>query len=440
MPTLSARRARRRVLIDSVTVHAPGTTSNLGPGFDCLGVALSGQGDRVTARRTAAEGVAVVGSPIRAFRRSLRATPRLSPRRRSCGGAAAPAEWTSPSRRGCLSPEGWAAARPRRWAARSRQTRCSASACPTKRFSTRPSRPSRPCRPAGTPTTWPRRSSAARSWSWPWTPLRLTRLEVHPSIRLALVTPRYSVETSQARRVLPDSVRRSMPSDRRPGSVACCSASSAATRAWCGSVLRTQSPSRRARRCTRASRRRGGRVLPLEPSASSSAARDPRSWHWLQRGSSPPWGRLCAAPTEARHRSHGAPGPGRSAGCSPGPVTCGRGGSSASHHSPRLSPFRPFPPTLRDRDASGACRLRGRGLSLARRGPCVLGQHEAEGAPLAELGLDPHLTAVALDDQPADVEARGPSPDRQMLLGPHALELAEEPVDLVLGDSRGRGR
>jgi homoserine kinase len=45
---------------DSITVFAPGSASNLGPGFDCLGVALSGQGDRVTARRAAGAGVRIV--------------------------------------------------------------------------------------------------------------------------------------------------------------------------------------------------------------------------------------------------------------------------------------------------------------------------------------------------------------------------------------------
>ncbi len=45
---------------ESVTVFAPGSASNLGPGFDCLGVALSGCGDRVTARRAPGAGVRVV--------------------------------------------------------------------------------------------------------------------------------------------------------------------------------------------------------------------------------------------------------------------------------------------------------------------------------------------------------------------------------------------
>ena len=43
----------------AVAVYAPGSVSNLGPGFDCLGIAFTGRGDLVTARRTSAGGVRV---------------------------------------------------------------------------------------------------------------------------------------------------------------------------------------------------------------------------------------------------------------------------------------------------------------------------------------------------------------------------------------------
>ncbi len=46
--------------MDQVTAFAPGSASNLGPGFDCLGVAFTGKGDRVHARRSAERGVRVV--------------------------------------------------------------------------------------------------------------------------------------------------------------------------------------------------------------------------------------------------------------------------------------------------------------------------------------------------------------------------------------------
>lgn len=40
-------------------MYAPGSVSNLGPGFDCLGIAFTGRGDLVTAHRTDSHGVRV---------------------------------------------------------------------------------------------------------------------------------------------------------------------------------------------------------------------------------------------------------------------------------------------------------------------------------------------------------------------------------------------
>jgi homoserine kinase len=45
--------------VGAVAVYAPGSVSNLGPGFDCLGVAFTGRGDLVTAHRTDGGGVRV---------------------------------------------------------------------------------------------------------------------------------------------------------------------------------------------------------------------------------------------------------------------------------------------------------------------------------------------------------------------------------------------
>jgi homoserine kinase len=41
---------------ERATAYAPGSTSNLGPGFDCLGIAFTGRGDRVTATLAEAPG------------------------------------------------------------------------------------------------------------------------------------------------------------------------------------------------------------------------------------------------------------------------------------------------------------------------------------------------------------------------------------------------
>jgi homoserine kinase len=46
--------------LGSVAVFAPGTASNIGPGFDCFGLAFTGLGDTVRATRTDAPGVRVV--------------------------------------------------------------------------------------------------------------------------------------------------------------------------------------------------------------------------------------------------------------------------------------------------------------------------------------------------------------------------------------------
>ncbi len=45
--------------MDRATAYAPGSASNLGPGFDCLGLAFTGKGDSVTAQRSDRPGVRV---------------------------------------------------------------------------------------------------------------------------------------------------------------------------------------------------------------------------------------------------------------------------------------------------------------------------------------------------------------------------------------------
>jgi len=46
--------------MDRVTCYAPGSTSNVGPGFDCLGIAVAGMGDRVGAALSDGPGVRVL--------------------------------------------------------------------------------------------------------------------------------------------------------------------------------------------------------------------------------------------------------------------------------------------------------------------------------------------------------------------------------------------
>jgi homoserine kinase len=46
-------------LMKRATAYTPGSTSNVGPGFDCLGIAITGLGDRVTAERAGGGGVRI---------------------------------------------------------------------------------------------------------------------------------------------------------------------------------------------------------------------------------------------------------------------------------------------------------------------------------------------------------------------------------------------
>jgi len=43
------------------TAYAPGSISNVGPGFDCFGIAVSGRGDRVGVQRSSGRGLRVIG-------------------------------------------------------------------------------------------------------------------------------------------------------------------------------------------------------------------------------------------------------------------------------------------------------------------------------------------------------------------------------------------
>ncbi len=46
-------------LMTRATAYSPGSTSNVGPGFDCFGIAITGLGDRVTAESVSSPGVRV---------------------------------------------------------------------------------------------------------------------------------------------------------------------------------------------------------------------------------------------------------------------------------------------------------------------------------------------------------------------------------------------
>jgi homoserine kinase len=194
--------------MDRVTCYAPGSTSNVGPGFDCLGIAIAGMGDRVSASRKGAPGVRVLAvsderipcDPARntaalaaaevlrqAGREGLGVELRVDkglPLSGGLGGSAASAvagafavnallggPLDAEALLGCaLEAEAVVAGR--------------------HADNVAPSLLGGAVVVLGT------------------APLRYARLTVHPSLRLVFATPAYGVETSRARAVLPASVPR----------------------------------------------------------------------------------------------------------------------------------------------------------------------------------------------------------------------------------------
>ncbi|HET7290903.1 MAG TPA: homoserine kinase [Vicinamibacteria bacterium] len=194
--------------MDRITVYAPGSSSNLGAGFDCLGLALEGCGDRVTASRSTHPGVRVVSAsdpriPLE-NNRNTAALAAMAVLRRAgeefgieleiqkglplaagLGGSAASAVAGAVAAQALvqaqLSRDGLLAAALEAEAAVSGGRHADNVA---------------PSLLGGAVLV------ASQE------PLRLTSVRVHPSFSFVLVTPDYSVETATARRALPESVSR----------------------------------------------------------------------------------------------------------------------------------------------------------------------------------------------------------------------------------------
>ncbi len=192
----------------SVSAYAPGSTSNVGPGFDCLGIAIAGMGDRVTATLCAGPGVQVSGVsdpavPTDATRNTaalaaaevLRRTGRTHlglelriekglPLAGGLGGSAASAVAGALAADalvgGSLLPEELL------------ECALEAEAVVAGRHpdNAAPSLLGGAVLVLGT------------------APLRFTRVGVHPSLRLVFAIPAYGVETARARAVLPAGVTR----------------------------------------------------------------------------------------------------------------------------------------------------------------------------------------------------------------------------------------
>jgi homoserine kinase len=194
--------------VDRATVYAPGSSSNLGAGFDCLGLALTGLGDSVTASRSERPGVRVASVsdprvPLESGRNTAALAARAVLRRAGeefgielairkglplaagLGGSGASAV------AGAVAAEALLQARLSRDALLAAALEAEAAVSGGRHAdNVAPSLLGGAVLVVGQE------------------PLRLTSVRVHPSLAFVLVTPGYEVETARARGVLPEAVAR----------------------------------------------------------------------------------------------------------------------------------------------------------------------------------------------------------------------------------------
>lgn len=192
--------------MDEVRVFAPGTVSNLGPGFDCLGAAVTGKGDVVVARGSTSVGVRVLSVsdpriPLAADRNTaalaaaavLRDVPGAGieltvekglPLAGGLGGSAASAV------AGALAADALYDLR------LSREALLEAALEAEARVAGRHADNIAPCLWGGLVLVLG------------LDPPRIVARPVHPDLRIVLLTPDYAVETARARAVLPEQVSR----------------------------------------------------------------------------------------------------------------------------------------------------------------------------------------------------------------------------------------
>ena len=194
--------------MDRVTCYAPGSTSNVGPGFDCLGIAVAGIGDRVLAMRAAGEGVRVLSvSDSRIPCDPLRNTAALAAADvlRRAGAQGVSLELRVEKGLPLSGGLGGSAAS------------AVAGAFAANALLGGPLGPEellRSALEAEAVVAGRHPDNAAPSLLGGAVvvlgvePLRYARLTVHPSLRLVFATPAYEVETARARAVLPASVSR----------------------------------------------------------------------------------------------------------------------------------------------------------------------------------------------------------------------------------------
>jgi homoserine kinase len=189
------------------TAFAPATLSNLGPGFDCLGLAVSAGGDRVTVRRVAGPGVRVASvSDLRIPLDAERNTAALA--------AAAVLRRTGQSTGLELSVEkGLPLAAGLGGSAASAVAGAVAANAVTG--STLSRRELVLCALDAEAVVSGRHADNVAPAVWGGAvlvlalePLRLVTLRVAEKLRFVIATPEYAVETQQARAALPEAVRR----------------------------------------------------------------------------------------------------------------------------------------------------------------------------------------------------------------------------------------
>jgi homoserine kinase len=194
--------------METATAYAPGSTSNVGPGFDCLGIAIAGMGDRVTAVRRKDAGIEVSHvSDARIPTDPGRNTAALAAAAvlARCDAGAIGLELRIDKGLPLAGGLGGSAASAVAGAR-------AADALLGSRLS--PEELLECALEAEAVVAGRHPDNAAPSLLGgavlvlETSPLRFARVSVHPSLRLVFATPAYGVETSRARAVLPASVAR----------------------------------------------------------------------------------------------------------------------------------------------------------------------------------------------------------------------------------------
>ncbi len=187
-------------------MFAPGSVSNLGPGFDCLGAAVTGKGDVVTARRSSRPGVRVLAVsdprvPLDADRNTAAVAAAAVLRRLPDAGLELEVQKGLPLAGGlggsaASAVAGAVAADALFGLGLAREALLDAALAAEERVAGRHADNVAPCLWGGLVLVLG------------LDPPRVVPRRVHPDLALVLVTPAYAVETAAARAVLPAQVTR----------------------------------------------------------------------------------------------------------------------------------------------------------------------------------------------------------------------------------------